>query len=223
MNKIKDGEEMKEKKNAGFTLVELLVAMLMSLILITGVGQFMAASTNNYQAVDKQVNLQMEAQSVINSISDMVLEANNVAFVTASDGEKYFIIYYNLGEKSSTGGVMDKTTAKQNIIWLDSSEHKLYLFTCNSKDDYNDAMGPKANKMLFAEGVHNIQYAIATATGNTTLNAKGLDASATQSAPMVKIDVELWSKVTSNSKKEDGYIYKASDTVAPRNEIVAIP
>ena len=75
---------MREKRNAGFTLVELLVAMLMSLILITGVGQFMAASTNNYQAVDKQVNLQVEAQSVINSISDMILEANNVAYVTNS-------------------------------------------------------------------------------------------------------------------------------------------
>ena len=108
---------MREKRNAGFTLVELLVAMLMSLILITGVGQFMAASTNNYQAVDKQVNLQVEAQSVINSISDMILEANNVAYVTNSSGDKYFIIYYNLGETLSTGDVVDKTTAKQNIIW----------------------------------------------------------------------------------------------------------
>lgn len=214
---------MREKRNAGFTLVELLVAMLMSLILITGVGQFMAASTNNYQAVDKQVNLQVEAQSVINSISDMILEANNVAYVTNSSGDKYFIIYYNLGETLSTGDVVDKTTAKQNIIWLDTSDNKLYLFTCNSKADYDDAMGAKTKKMLFAEGVHSIKYAIATATGDTALNAKGLDASATQSTPMVKVDVELWSKVTLQSKKADGYTYEASNTIAPRNEIVAIP
>lgn len=210
---------MKEKKNAGFTLVELLVAMLMSLIIIGGVGQFMVAASNNYQAIDRQTNLQMEAQSVINSISDMVLESNNVA-LKEKDGQKYFIIYYNLGEKRSDGTLTDTNSAIQKIIWLDKTAHKLYLFACESNEDIKDAMGAKTKKMLFAEGVASINYAIANGTGNLSDGLK--PASFKNSKPLIKIDVKLQSKITAQSEKEDGFTYTASDTIAPRNEIVPL-
>lgn len=219
---------MKENRNAGFTLMEVLIAMMMSLIIISGVSQFLSVSSNNYQAIDKQVNMQVEAQSVINAITDMVLEANNVAFKEYK-GEKYFIIYYNLGETLNNGSIADKSTAEQKIIWLDEDKNELYLFNCNEErtgnsSEYSDALNGHANAQLFAEGVHSVNYSLATISGkDPTLTADGLDASsAIQSNPSIKIEVELWSKVTSKSTKENGYTYKASNIVAPRNEIVAI-
>lgn len=218
---------MKENRNAGFTLIEILIAMMMSLIIITGVSQFLSVSSNNYQAIDKQVNMQVEAQSVVNAITDMILEANNVAYRA---DKKCLIIYYNLGETLSDGTIANKRTAEQKIIWLDEKNSKLYLFNCNEKrngnsDDYVDAMGSRSNAQLFAEGIHSVKYTIPTASGTgNSLSTDGLTASATtQTSPSVKIEVELWSKITSNSTKEDGYTYKASNIVAPRNEIVAIP
>lgn len=208
----------KENRNAGFTLIEILIAMLMSLIIISGVVQFMQVATTNYQVVDKQVNLQVEAQSTINAISDMILEANNVS----CDGE-YLHIYYNLGATLSTGATVTKQTAEQKIIWFDSTNSKLYLFNCNSSSDYSDARGSHTKKQLLAEGVHSVSYKIPAASGGgTKLNAKGLTVTG-GSQPSVEISIELWSKATSRSTKENDLTYVATDTVAPRNEIVAIP
>lgn len=211
-------EKEMDKRKAGFSLIELLIAMLMSLIIISGVVQFMQAATTNYQAVDKQVNLQVEAQSTINAISDMVLEANNVS----CNGD-YFHIYYNVGETLSTGTTVTREAAKQKIIWFDSANSKLYLFNCNSSDDYNDAMGSHSRKQLLAEGVHSVSYELPAASGSgSPLTNKGLTATS-QTKPSVKISVELWSKATVQSKKENDYTYVATDIVAPRNEIIAIP
>lgn len=224
---------MKENRNAGFTLIEIMIAMAMSLIIITAVGQFMSVSSTTYQAVDKQVNMQVEAQSVINAISDMVLEANNVAYKEDTKN-KYFFIYYDLGTTYSNGTeikLVNHRTAKQKIIWFEKPASgkagKLYLFDCkdHSGNIYDKATGTHDGAQLFAEGVKDVSFSLATATtSSSTLTADGLtSAVASQSSPSVRIDVELWSKVTAQSTKEDGYTYKASNVVAPRNEIVDIP
>lgn len=201
---------MEKNRNAGFTLVELLVAMLMSLIIIGGVGQFMVAASNNYQAVDRQTNLQMEAQSVINSISDMVLESNNVALLK-KDSQQYFVIYY------------DK---KRNVVWLDGEEHKLYLFACENNAECNDVVlnGNHSKKMLFAEGVYSMDFFDASPgkSASNKLGEKGLTLTTSQRRPLVRIEMKLCSKITAQSKNEEGFTYIVSDTVAPRNEIVPI-
>lgn len=209
-----------ENRKAGFTLIEILIAMLMSLIIISGVVQFMQVATTNYQAVDKQVNLQVEAQSTINAISDMILEANNVSV----DGD-YLHIYYNVGLPTSvSGGAVTREGAEQKIIWFDSAHSKLYLFNCNSATEYSAAKSSShTGKQLLAEGVHSVQYKIPSASGTgTALTNSGLSTTG-QNKPTVEISVELWSKATSQSTKEDDFTYVATDTVAPRNEIVAIP
>ena len=213
---------MKENRTAGFTLVEMLVAMMISMIVITGVAQFMVSGTTQYQAVDKQVNLQMEAQSVVNAITDMIMEGNNVA-LRKIDGQKYFSIYYNLDKNDAT---INFRTAKQKVIWLDTSTNKMYLMECNSGSEFDTATNGNSPasgdtfKQLLAEGVADMEYTLANAT---ELTADGVAAGTNGGNTTIGVKISLQSKVTAQSEKEDGYTYIAQDAVAMRNEIVRLP
>ena len=105
--------ECKQNQNAGFTLLELLIAMLMTLIIVTTIGQFMATTSRTYQILDNQINLQTEVQCTTNMIADMILEGNNVVFDKTN---KMLRIYKNLGTKYSgqqsrtLSGIMRKIT-----------------------------------------------------------------------------------------------------------------
>ena len=213
---------MKENRNAGFTLVEIMIAMLMMLIIITSVGQFMSASSINYQAVDNQVNMQMEAQNTINTICDMVLEANNVAYEKI-DGEEYFFIYKNLGEPDSKGNPLTKANALQNVIWLDKTNYNLYLFVCNNAVERLDAIdkGKHTKKKLLAEGVANWSFSTATGAATVALTEKGLKSEAFSNNPTLTITVDFQAQVGIGGKK-DGYTYSATDSVSPRSQIVEI-
>lgn len=213
---------MKENRTAGFTLVEMLVAMMISMIVITGVAQFMVSGTKQYQAVDNQVSLQMEAQSVVNAITDMIMEGNNVA-VREIGGQKYFSVYYNLDKNDAT---INFRTAEQKIVWLDTTTKKMYLMETDSGSEYDnatDGASPAAGdtfKQLLAEGVADIEYTVASAGA---LTANGVSTGINSSNPTIGVKISLQSKVTSQSTKEDGYTYIAQDAVAMRNEIVRIP
>lgn len=213
---------MKKNRNSGFTIVELLVAMSISLIIITGVGQFMVTSSNHYEAVDNQVKLQMEAQSVINCITDMILEANNVAYQSDDQGA-YCFIYANLGEKISDDSVADRYTAEQRIVWLNKKEKKIYLFHCYNKDDYDKAMKSHEGKQLMAEGIENLTLAIENVDGNTALGMDGVVRPSSEKKPLVHVEVELASKVLKSADdKSYKFEYTASDSVAIRNQIVPL-
>lgn len=202
---------MKEKQNAGFTLMEMLIAMMISMIIILGVGQFLVVGTKNYQAVDNQVKLQLEAQDAINAVTDMILESNNVLYMENSDG-KYLCMYYTWGQK---------------VIWLDSgnNERKLYLFVCRTGVEYTDAItvGGHHNKKLLAEHVRDMRLLY---NGSAFLSGQDyIDVGAADGVKNAQIDIELTfgSKKFSNESNQDAYTYVALDGVAPRNEIVAIP
>ena len=209
---------MKENRNAGFTLVEIMIAMLMMLIIITSVAQFMSASSINYQAVDNQVNMQMEAQNTINTICDMVLESNNVAYQEI-DGEEYFFIYKNLGELDGEGNPLTKANATQNVIWLDKTNNNLYLFVCTNGVERLDAIDKTkhSKKKLLAEGVASWNFNV----DSVALTQKGLQSDTFSNNPTVTITIGFQAQVGLGGKK-DGYTYSATDSVSPRNQIVEI-
>lgn len=213
---------MKENRNAGFSLVELLVAMAISLIIITGVGQFMVTSSNHYEAVDNQVKLQMEAQSVINCITDMILEANNVAYET--DGQDtYCYIYANLGEVLSNGKKADRETAEQRILWLNKKEKKLYLFHCYNKSDVEKAEGTHEGKQLMAEGIESISLALEGVGEKNVLDVDGVAKPNSEKKPLIYVEIALASKVLKSAKKNSyQFEYIASDSVTMRNQIVPL-
>lgn len=216
-------DKCKENQRAGFTLMELLIAMMVTLIIVTAVGQFMTAATRTYQILNNQVDLQMEAQCTINMIADMVLEGNNVVF----DKSKNMLrIYKNLGETDSTGTPLDYRSAEQNIIWFDKNgdigKGNMYLFVCKNATQYTNALSHNQDSArLMAEGIDS--FDVVSTKGTDLKNGLAVDAkkNATQKDG-VTVSVKLKTKAVYDSSNDDDFTYEAVDTIFPRNEIVAV-
>lgn len=66
--------------NKGFTLIELIISMAVATVVIGSLAFFMWSSTLNYRFSKEEINLQMEAQTIVNQLEHLILEANNVKF-----------------------------------------------------------------------------------------------------------------------------------------------
>lgn len=80
----------KSQQNKGFTLIELLIAMAILSIVMLMVGQFMSTTSGSYRKTKKNLNVQTEAQQVMDHISDTLMQANYIR-VSCSDGNAYEI------------------------------------------------------------------------------------------------------------------------------------
>lgn len=199
-------------ENKGFTLVEMLVACLISLIVISSVGHFMNVGTKGYHSTDRDVMLQMEAQTVVNQISDMITEANNAFFDTSN---KTLTLYYNLGQLEG-GKVITKSDAKRKMIWFCKNLNRLYFYNINSATDYTSAMGEITKTItsdrdvaigqLLGEYVEDFSSTETSTNGVGTGNNKEGDKS---------VDFSLAFK---NETKE----YKTTNEITLRNRIVNI-
>ena len=206
---------VKEKKNAGFTLIEVLIAMGIAMIVIAGVSQFMLAATRQYQAVDTQVNVQMDAQDALNTICDMVMQGNNIA--RYKHGKyTYFCVYYDLGEYDSSGNLKTYATAEQRMFYLDGDE--IYMIHTKDGTEYNDAMSSQSNRQLLAEGVKN--FNITTSSGSN-IGKSGLSASKLESST-VNVNISFETAKIKSGASSTKATYDASQLVAIRNSIVDI-
>lgn len=199
-------------ENKGFTLVEMLVACLISLIVISSVGHFMNVGTKGYHSTDRDVMLQMEAQTVVNQISDMITEANNVFFDTS---HKTLTLYYNLGQKEG-GKVVTKSNAKRKLIWFCEKLQRLYFYNINSSTDYSEAMVEITKTINSSSDVKNGQllgeYVEAFSSTETAINGVGTGRNKKGDK---SVDFSLSFK---NQLKE----YTTSNEVMLRNKIVDI-
>ena len=70
----------KETDNRGITLVELLVSIAICVIVIGSIVYFMSYSSRNYKNASEDVSLQTEAQTILNQLNSLIMEANNVKY-----------------------------------------------------------------------------------------------------------------------------------------------
>lgn len=206
---------MEEKRNSGFTLIELLLAMGIAMIVIAGVSQFMVTATRQYQAVDTQVNVQIDAQDALNIICDMVMQGNNVARYK-NGSYTYFCVYYDLGECDSSGNLKTYETAEQRMFYLDGEN--IYMIHTKDGSEYSDAMRSQTNKQLVAEGVK--KFNITTSSGNN-IDKSGISASSVNSSTM-KVNISFETAKIKSGSGSTKAIYDASQLVAIRNQIVDI-
>lgn len=216
MEKKEKRHMIEENKNAGFTLIEMLIAMLLSALIILGVSQFMVTSSNVYKGVNHQIDVQMESQDCVNAISNRILEANNVTFKDDANGS-YIDIFYEL--KAGT----DYRSVRQDIFWLDKSSNNMYLFVCDSVEDFSDAYGDsKKNKELFAEGVVSVDLLVGGSKLEDSNSYYELLVSGSKN-PEIQMNIEM----QSDANKSEGantykYTYIINSSATPRNEIVPL-
>ena len=69
---------MTNSRNKGYTLLELMLAIAISSIVITSVVALMGSVSRSYKVTNEKVFLQMEAQTILNQLNQMIMESTNV-------------------------------------------------------------------------------------------------------------------------------------------------
>lgn len=84
-----------QRKEDGFTLVELIISMGVFSIVALALVLFMQTGTNSYQRARNELNLQMESQMLINQIRDMTYSTNYVEYEpgTGASDPSYLRLY----------------------------------------------------------------------------------------------------------------------------------
>jgi prepilin-type N-terminal cleavage/methylation domain-containing protein len=163
------------RKNSGFTLVELVIVMAIMGILGLAVVGFIGTSTKQYKYASKDVDLQYEAQLTMNQIGDLIIDAQKgvkyepatVAApveVASVNPEAGYIATASAEEASSEEASSEETSSDSKLIIYNKdctyniiyrpSEHKIYL----RKDTLDPATGAvkadgQGKESLMAENV----------------------------------------------------------------------
>lgn len=74
------------KHNQGFSLIELLIALTILSIVMIMVVQFMSTSSAAYRKNEKNLNIQTEAMTVMEQMSDTLMQAKYIRIVTKDKG-----------------------------------------------------------------------------------------------------------------------------------------
>lgn len=163
------------RKNSGFTLVELVIVMAIMGILGLAVAGFIGTSTKQYKYASKDVDLQYEAQLTMNQIGDLIIDAQKgVKYEPATVAAPVEVASANpeagyVATASAEEGQAEETSSEEtssdskliiynkdctyNIIYR-PSEHKIYL----RKDTLDPATGAvkadgQGKESLMAENV----------------------------------------------------------------------
>lgn len=163
------------RKNSGFTLVELVIVMAIMGILGLAVVGFIGTSTKQYKYASKDVDLQYEAQLTMNQIGDLIIDAQKgvkyepatVAApveVASANPEAGYVATASAEETSSEEASSEETSSDSKLIIYNKdctyniiyrpSEQKIYL----RKDTLDPATGAvkadgQGKESLMAENV----------------------------------------------------------------------
>lgn len=163
------------RKNSGFTLVELVIVMAIMGILGLAVAGFIGTSTKQYKYASKDVDLQYEAQLTMNQIGNLIIDAQKgvkyepatVAApveVASANPEAGYIATASAEEGQAEEASSEETSSDSKLIIYNKdctyniiyrpSEHKIYL----RKDTLDPATGAvkadgQGKESLMAENV----------------------------------------------------------------------
>ena len=204
---------LKDKK--GFTLVELIISMAVFAVVAGAITIFMITGTNSFNRTKHELDLQLQTQTVINQLDDMIRSANFVKYDSQSNpaGTINSLTIYRIKEESvvptpAPGGgatptpspiagvdpsitINKKVVNKKVVYWL-STGNKMYLK--EFADDTTPVVYDANDENLLAEFI------------------TGFDAKVVQNA--VKINL----KMTIGKSK-----YSISETASMRNRKVTYP
>lgn len=191
---------MMSQGNKGFTIVELMVAILILGIISSAAAAFVLNFTKSFHVSDALVDLQSEAQIVSNKLSEMIME---------SDGLYELMLYDDGGILISMKDSYDKQVVDESgeyiaFRFLEEEEKAYHIFTLN-KGVLEHSLSMDAdliNRTDVEETGGNIE-----SIGISPVYVKG-KGEPIQTASLLKLEIEL--------RKED-IDFKTSTQVKYRN------
>lgn len=116
---------MKKLDNKGLSLVELIIAISMATVVIGAASLFLYSAEKSYRTAEYSIDLQMEAQLLMEQMSNWVMESNYVTYGGAA-GSNYLVLYNIPRPTVEDTTLMPKAlTGTRKIIYI--SGDKLYI------------------------------------------------------------------------------------------------
>lgn len=116
---------MRKLDNRGLSLVELVISIAMATIVVGAAAMFLYNAERTYRTAEYSVDLQMEAQLLMEQMSNWVLESNHMSYGGAS-GSNYLVLYQiSRDQKDATTFDSVYVAAKRKIIYM--YQNKLYV------------------------------------------------------------------------------------------------
>lgn len=114
----------KDKRNKGFSLVELIVAIGILAVISTIVAFMMTSSSRNYSKMSVETQLQSEAQLVANAISEYAIDSYSADNLCA---ETLDAAYDNTENKILVLHSLGRDSVEHDYVIAKTAENKLYL------------------------------------------------------------------------------------------------
>ncbi len=129
--------------NKGFTLVELLVSMVILSIVILIIASFLSLGSRSYSKANQEITRQMETQTVMNQLEDLIIKSYWVKLIDVSTEEKALILYSQ-----------DDTS----IVICNNQDNNLYLVegTPAALSDLSSITYTREENLM-AENVHDLK------------------------------------------------------------------
>ena len=183
-----------ELNNRGMTLVELMIAIAMSFIIVAAATMFIGNAQKSYQNASESVNLQMEAQILMEQLGTWIMEGNRIA------AEASKLTIYDIPHKTATPlptGVHSDAQASKRVVWV--SDGKLYMKV------FTNIADPDADSLSVSAGDEKEENCIGLfVTGFTP---------AIDAANPAKVNLKL--ELEQGNQK-----YEVENEIAVRNQIV---
>lgn len=139
--------------NKGLTMVELVIAIGMSTIIMGAAAMFLYNANKSYHAAEYSIDVQMEAQIVMEQLSNMVMESNKIYVLEAENILVLYKIPRNNGRDASQitpeGRAPEDNKAIRRVIFASGS--KLYMVEteiADAQQDFNSIANPVAGVPL---------------------------------------------------------------------------
>ncbi len=130
-----------ELNNRGMTLIELMIAITMSFIIVTAATMFIGNAQKSYQNASESVNLQMEAQILMEQLGTWIMEGNRITADASG------LTIYDIPRKTATplpAGVIYDEQASKRVIWIADGKLYMKIFT-NIADPDADTLSVTAD------------------------------------------------------------------------------
>lgn len=136
---------MKKKRNQGFSLVELILAVAILAIIMVAIASFMSTTTRTYRRTKNDTEMQRTGQELFDMMSDKIMQANEIRVgtvkktenadgsITKSDPKEFAILGTNFSAKvdATTGQLLKENGSPAN---KSGAGYTMYSFD-EMKDD----------------------------------------------------------------------------------------
>ncbi|MBF0589480.1 MAG: prepilin-type N-terminal cleavage/methylation domain-containing protein [Magnetococcales bacterium] len=139
-------------KQAGFTLIELMISMLLSLILLSGIVEIFGSSRDNYRIQDAITNRNRDARA---SLEFMSREFRNIALISDATDTPDNITFYADNDSVDVGMVTEATTntmTDSNKSWAfdEWAETTVIITSGTGKGEVNTVTSNSEEQLILA-------------------------------------------------------------------------